>query len=762
MSKYRVIGQRVPKVDGYERVTGKAAYGADIHPPGMLYGRVLRSPYPHARIKSIDVSRAEVLDGVKAVITGDDFPTIKPGAHLQDGAVPRDLYGVAITVMAREKALFVGHAVAAVAATSPQVAEDALDLIRVEYEPLEPVEDAESAMRPDAPVIHSHLFTMSLGERATTPSNVAERIELGWGDVEKGFAEADAVVEGTYRTRMVHQGYIEPDAATVWIDPDGMVNIWSSSQSQFGVRNQVSAILGIPQNKIRAIAAEIGGGFGGKLQVRLEPLCVLLVRKARRPVRMSMTRAEVLQATGPGAPSVAHVKLGATKDGRLTAARVTFIMDAGCFPGSPVAAAASGGLAPYRLPHMKVEGFDVVTNKPKVQAYRAPGSTQAAFAIEQGMDALAEKLGIDPLQLRIKNATEEGDRLPNGQPLPRVGYKQILEQVSKHPAWTTPLKGPNRGRGLAVSYWRGATFTSACHVILNKDATLELVAGAVDLTGTRTTMAQVAAEEIGLSMDEVHSTVGDTSNSGFSDASDGSRIAYTMSTAVHAACQDIIAQLKQRAAEKLKVDAKLIDYANKVFVVKDVPEKRVTLAELAEASYAGRGTIIGKGVAAGMKFAPAFGAHVADVEIDTETGKAKVLRYTAFHEVGCALNPNQVEGQIQGGAVQGIGWGFFEEYVFDKGVMKNPTLLDYRLPTALDVPLIETDIIEVPAPEGPYGVRGVGEIPIGPPPAALANAVYRAIGIRLTELPMNPERVFWAIKSRARARESSSVSAPAA
>jgi CO/xanthine dehydrogenase Mo-binding subunit len=752
MAEFTVIGSRLAKVDAPERVTGKAAFGADLNLPGMLWAKVVRSPYPHARIKKIETSKALALPGVKAVITASDFPPLPKGATAPlVGEVSIDLSAIREIVMASDKVRYHGQVVAAVAALDPFIAEEATRLVEVEYEELPVVEDVIEAMKPEAPLVHEDLFTTeeATQKKSAQPSNIATHMVYSRGDVEAGFREADVVLEHTYRTQMVHQGYMEPQACAARVEPDGKITVWTSAQGHFTVRTQLVELLGVPANRLKVVPMEIGGGFGGKALALFEPTVVALAQKTGRPVKLVISREEVLRATGPGAPAVITVKAGAKRDGKLTAVSAIMRYDAGAFPGSPVGRGILVGLAPYKLDNMWAEGFDVVTNKPRVQAYRAPGGTPAAFAVESHMDAMAEAIGMDPLEFRQRNAADQGDLLPLGMPLNRVGLKQILEQVKSHPCWTTPLTGPNRGRGLALGYWIGGSFTSSAEVKINPDATAAVFVGTVDLTGTRTTILQMVADELQLSPQEVTITVGDTDTAPYADLSGGSRITYTMSAAVHQACQDTLAQLKERAAGKLKVAVEDVEYKEKRFWAKGDPQNAITLKEVARESVAwGLGPVVGKGSTTRMQPAHAYAAHVADVQVDPETGKVQILRYTCFQDAGRAVNPVQVEGQMQGGAVQGIGWALTEEYVFDKGVLKNASLLDYRCPVALDLPMIDTVIVEVPASDGPYGIRGTGEVPIVPPGAALANAIYRAVGVRLYELPMNPERVFWALQAK--------------
>lgn len=749
MPAYNIIGTSLSKVDAPERVTGKATYGADLNLPGMLWAKLVRSPHAHARIKKIDTRKASAVPGVKAIITAKDLPSLPKGATAPlVGEVSIDMSAIREIVMASDKARYHGQVVAAVAATDPFIAAEAADLVHVDYEVLPVVEDVLQAMGPDAPLVHEDLHTVeeSTQEKSKNPSNVATHMVYSRGDVAAGFKDADVVIEKTYKTQMVHQGYMEPQACAARVEPNGKVTLWTCAQGHFTVRTQLVTLLGIPASQLNVVPMEVGGGFGGKALALFEPTAIVLAQKTNRPVKLVISREEVLRATGPGAPAVITVKAGAKKDGQITALTTTMRYDAGAFPGSPVARGILVGLAPYKLDNMVAEGFDVLTNKPRVQAYRAPGGTPAAFAVEALMDAIAKKIGVDPLTFRRKNAAKEGDTLPLGMPLNRIGLTEMLGEIAKHPCWTSPLNGPHRGRGLALGYWIGGSFTSSAEIKINPDATASIFVGTVDLTGTRTTISQMVADELQLDPTDVTITVGDTDTAPFADLSGGSRITYTMSVAAHNASQDVMQQLKQRAAEKMKVSVDSVSYQTKIFSDKDNPDKQVSLAELARESVAwGSGPIIGKGSTTRLQPAHAYAAHVADVEVDPDTGKVSILRYTCFQDVGKAINPAQVEGQIQGGAVQGIGWALNEEYIFSNGELKNASLLDYRCPVALDLPMIETVLTEVPASEGPYGLRGVGEVPIVPPGAALANAIFNATGTRLYELPMNPERVFWAM-----------------
>ena len=752
-NEYNVVGTRPIRHDGYEKVTGRARFGADIHLPGMLFGKVLRSQYAHARIKRIDTSKAEVLPGVKAVATAADLP--EPSANVvdqQEGALFN--YGFySRNVLAREKALYRGHAVAAVAATSPHLAEEALAAIDVEYEVLPAVLDARDAMKDGAPILHERLATLTnpafrAGGYAESdpdhPSNVASSFEFSTGDLEAGFDAADVVVEREYRTRAVHQGYIEPHSATVLWNNDDTVTIWCSSQGQFAVRDNTAALLGLPVSKLKVIPMEIGGGFGGKGQggVYLEPVAAVLSRKSGHPVKLTMTRAEVFQGSGPTSGAHMRVKLGATSDGRITAADATLIFEAGAFPGSPVPSGCRTMFAPYVIPNAHILGLDVVVNTQKVAAYRAPGSPVAAFAVESLVDELAERLGMDPLEFRLANASKESTRPVIGPPFRRIGNVELIEAARQHPHYHAPLGGPNRGRGVASGFWFNATGPASAVASVNSDGTVSLVGGSPDIGGTRAVMAMQVAEVLGLAAEDVKPSIGDTDSIGYSTGAGGSSVAFKMGTACHDAAQDIKRQMIARAARLWEVGPDDVDYEAGLLRHKRDPELRLSFAELAAKLNASGGPVVGRATVQPPGAGNAFALHIVDVEVDPGTGKVEILRYTALQDAGKALHPGYVEGQMQGGAVQGIGWALNEEYVFDdEGRMLNSSFLDYRMPTSLDLPMIDTVIVEVPNEAHPFGARGVGEVSIVPPMAAVANALHNATGVRFSELPMNPARV---------------------
>jgi CO/xanthine dehydrogenase Mo-binding subunit len=744
---YKVIGTRPIRHDGTDKVTGRALYGADFQMAGLLHGRILRSPHAHAQIRSIDVRKALALPGVEAVVTSEDLP--EPGdriAELGEGAV--NLRHLSSNVLAREKVLYKGQAVAAVAAINGHVAEEALNLIEVSYEPLPPVLDVRAAMQDGAPLLHANLITESLGKPTGKASNVAKRFQFKLGDVEKGFAAAKVVFEREFHTATVHQGYIEPHNATALWNADGNLTIWCSTQGAFTVRAQVAELLNIPIARVKVIPMEIGGGFGGKIRVYLEPVAAVLSRKAGKPVKVLMSRAEVFEGTGPTPGSYIKVKMGADASGRLTAAQAYLAYEAGAFPGSPIGPGAMCIFACYDIPNVLVDGFDVVVNKPATSAYRAPGATNAGFASETVVDEICTALKIDPLEFRIKNGAREGTRRADGPVYPRIGMIETVEAAREHPHYKAPLNGPNRGRGVASGFWFNCGLKSSATASVNADGTVGLVEGSTDIGGTRTSIAMQLAEALGIRAEEVRPVVGDTEVVGYTDVTGGSRVTFATGWAAYEAAQDIKRQMIARAVQIWGVKPEDVTYEEGTLRCRSDASKRFTFKELAAQLHATGGTIVGRASVDPPGCGGAFATHIADVEVDPDTGKVTILRYTAIQDAGRAVHPSYVEGQIQGGTVQGIGWALNEEYIYnDKGVMTNASFLDYRMPTSLDLPMIDAVIVEVPNPGHPYGVRGVGEVPIVPPPAALANAIYRAVGVRMHELPMSPGRVVNALYS---------------
>jgi CO/xanthine dehydrogenase Mo-binding subunit len=753
---FRVIGTRPVRHDGLEKVTGQALYGADYAMPGMLHGKVLRSPHAHALIKSINVDKALKHPGVYAVITGADFPEVK-GVMAQVGELVVNTHYLSLNVMARDKVLYDGHPVAAVAATGKHVAEEALELIDVEYEVLPLVMTADEAMKPDAPVLLPELRSRFIAHRTDPgspegpdlPTNIASHIQFQRGDLEAGFRAADFVIEREYTTATVHQGYIEPQNALAMHSADGHIIIYCSTQGSFNVRTLTASMLGLPEGMIRVVPAEIGGGFGGKTTIYLEPLAVLLSKKSGRPVKLTMSRGEVLRATGPTSGTKMRVKMGATREGKITAAEVWMAYEAGAFPGSPFAPGAMTTLGSYSIENLKIDSFDVVVNRPKVAAYRAPGSPVSAFACETALDELAEKCGIDPLELRLRNASREGTPQPAGPPFKKIGYVETVEGIKNSEHYRSELRGKYRGRGVASGFWFNGGLQSSAVVNIHTDGTVSVVTGSVDIGGSRAAMAMVAAEVLGLEAGEVRPIVSDTDASGHTDVTGGSRIALATGLAVYDAAHDAVRQLKERVAKLWEKRPDEIEFESGVFTALGDGTGAMPLKQLASRLARTGGPVSGRAtVNAGAVGAVgnAFATVCVDVEVDPDTGKVQILRATIAQDAGRAIHPSYVEGQMQGGFAQGIGWALNEEYVYDgRGILRNAGLLDYRMPTCLDLPLIEAIVVEVPNPSHPLGVRGVGEVSIVPPMAAVANAIYRAVGVRMTQLPMSPPRLLKAL-----------------
>ncbi len=759
--EYLVVGTRPIRHDGPDKVVGRARYAADVHPTGLLHAKLLRSPHAHAVIKSIDASRALALPGVKAVATGADFPMVSAeAADQEEGAVVN--YGFySRNVIAREKALYLGHVIAAVAAVSAPIAEEALSLIDVDYEALPPVMDAYAAMKDDAPILHDRLLTLvnpkiRPGGYGDTPdgkgSNIASRYEFRVGDVEQGFREADAVAEREFHTKAVHQGYIEPHSATGMWHSDDSVTVWCSTQGHFALRDHTAAILGVNVSKVKIVPMEIGGGFGGKGQggCYIEPVVAVLSRKSGQAVKLTMTRQEVFQGTGPTSATHIRVKLGATKEGKITAADCRLIYEAGAFPGSPVSTGCRTMLAPYEVPNAYVEGLDVVCNTQKAAAYRAPGSPAAAFAAESVIDELCRKLSMDPVEFRLRNAAKEGTRQPTGPVFRRIGMLETLQAAEDHPHLYEPISGSNTGkrggRGVAAGAWFNSSGPASAVASVNPDGTVGLVEGSPDIGGTRAAMAMHLAEVLGIPVEEIKPSIGDTDSIGYSSGASGSGVTFKMGTACYEAGLDIKRQVIERAARIWEVDPDDVEYDGGIISHKGDSELRTTIKELAPRLNGTGGPIVGRATVNPPGVGNAFAVHIVDVEVDPETGKVDILRYTAIQDAGKAIHPGYVEGQMQGGASQGIGWALNEEYYLDnQGRMLNSSFLDYRMPTSLDLPMIDTVIVEVPNPGHPYGVRGAGELPLVPPMAAVANAIYDAVGVRMTRLPMSPGNVLEAL-----------------
>jgi len=735
--QFKWIGTSPIRPDGLDKVTGRALFGADLKLPGMLIGRILRSPHAHARIRGMDTSKAEALAGVKAVVTSADFPD-QPSVYVGPDRVQSNLHHITRNVMAREKALYDGHAVAAVAATSASIADQALKLIEVDYEVLAHVTDVAAALAPDASLLHEDLITRGMDPAPEKPSNVAKYGEFSVGDAEAGFAEADEVVEMDFTTETVHQGYIEPHACVAHYKQDGQGEIFCSTQGHFVVRAVTAKLLGMKQADLKVTASELGGAFGGKTVVYVEPVALALSRKCSLPVRVVMSRVEVLKASGPTACSIMKVKIGAKKDGTIS----------GAFPGAPVIGAAMCAFSRYDLANVKTTAYDVVINRPKAAAYRAPGSPIAAFGVESTLDAVARKIGMDPLEIRLKNAARNGSTTVFGQTFTNIGYAETIEALMDHPNYKVPL-GPNQGRGVASGFWFNGGGESSATMHINDDGTAVVGTGSPDVAGSRASMALMAAETLGIDYDQVRATVADTANVGYTHVSGGSRVTLSTGLAVVNSANKVIDELCLRAAKIWGVEPEGITWedGHAKPASSNVGEfEPLSLAQIAAQKAATGGPIVGSAGVNATGVGPGVATQICDVEVDPETGKLTILRFTTAQDVGRAIQPDSVVGQIQGGSVQGIGWALNEEYVYgEDGLLQNPGFLDYRMPLASDLPMIDAVMVEVTNPEHPYGVKGVGEANIVPPMAAVANAVRDATGVRVTSLPISPPRLLAAL-----------------
>ncbi|ESX99816.1 oxidoreductase [Mesorhizobium sp. LNJC399B00] len=740
--KFSSVGTRPIRPDGVDKVTGRARYGADFNMAGQLVGRILRSPHAHARILKIDTSKAEKLAGVKAVITAADLPDLTDG----DAA----MYDVLDNCMARGKALYDGHAVAAVAAVDARTARQALKLIEVEYELLPHVTDVDEAMKHTAPLINDTIFTEGLEEKPVKPSNVTKRSQFGHGDVHQGFGHADVIVERSFKTEQTHQGYIEPHACVASVSSDGTADLWVCTQGHFVYRQHCAQLLGLEASKLRVTSSEIGGGFGGKTHVWAEPVALALSRKAGRPVKLVMTRDEVFRASGPTSATSIDVKIGARKDGTITAAEATLRYTSGPYAGTWAEIGAMTAFACYKLNNVQTVGFEVLVNRPKTAAYRAPSAPMAAFAVESAVDELAKELGMDPVEFRIKNAAQEGTRSSYGPVYGPIGIGPTLEAAKHHPHMKAPL-GKNQGRGMACGFWFNFGGQTCVDLNIGMDGSVSLAVGTVDVGGSRASLSLVAAEELGIDYAQLKAVVADTSSLGYNDMTDGSRGTFSSSMATISAARNAIKILRERAAQTWDIPVDDVVWENGHAIAKG--EKygnlaALSLKEIAAASGKTGGPIAGHSELVADGAGVSFATHICDIEVDPDTGSTRVIRYTVIQDAGKAVHPTYVEGQYQGGAAQGIGWALNEEYIYGKdGRLQNAGFLDYRIPVCSDLPMIDTQILEIPNPNHPYGVRGVGETSIVPPLAAIANAVSNAAGVRMTHIPMSPPRVLAAIEA---------------
>ena len=738
----KVVGTNPVKHDGLDKVLGRAKFGADAYLPGMLYGKILRSPHAHAIIKSIDTSKAEALPGVKAVITSADFPEIPQGTGWGD---------MSRNTIAREKALFDGHPVAAVAATSEQVAKRACKLVEVEYEVLPHVIDVEDAMAEGAPILHDYMRTKGDENAPDVPTNVCEKMVSKLGDVAVGFEAADCVVEHEFDSKPMHQGYIEPQGCIADYSEDGLVEVWTCTQAPFVYRDRLSAVLKIDAAKINVQQSELGGGFGGKTGFYAEPLAIILSKKASAPVKMTLTRAEVFRGTGPVSGTKSRIKMGCTKDGKITAAEADLYFQTGPYTGSMYFNAPNAMFTRYELENVYIEAYEVVSNRPKVNSFRAPCVPQIVFGVEGIIDEMAKKVGMDPIDFRLKNAAKEGHTTIYGDTWGPVGFIETLEAAKETDHYKTPVKD-GEGRGISCGFWFNRGGETSSTMTLAPDGTVTIATGTADVAGSRISIAMMATEELGISVDKVRVRMADTNSLGFNRVTAGSRTTFSVGMVVVDNARKCITELCRRAANIWGVAEEEVVFEDGQ--VKPVSSnvgdfEPMSVGEITSKTTMTNGAIVSSSSMNVTGAGPGFGVNIVDLKVDEGTGRVDVLRWTVVQDAGKAIHPVQVEGQLQGAAIQGMGWALNEEYIYtDEGKLDNPGFLDYRMPVASDAPMVDCKIVEIPNPKHPFGLRGVGEVPVVPTMAAVGNAITDAIGIRPTSLPMSPPKLLKLIEER--------------
>ncbi|HEX4216452.1 MAG TPA: xanthine dehydrogenase family protein molybdopterin-binding subunit [Candidatus Dormibacteraeota bacterium] len=747
---YRFLGKRRPMIEGPEKVSGRTQYTGDLVLPRMLHARPVLSPYAHANILSIDATKARAVPGVVAVLTDQDLPTRNRPLASRNSAV-----------LARERVVYQGQPVVLVVGETEEAATDGAALVEIDYEPLEAIVDPEKAMQDDSPLVwpdgiqsdedmaSMHAAVDRGEEEETKPSNIHGHLHFQRGDAEAGLAASDVVVRRTYRTPSMHQGYLEPHASVA--DYDAVrkeLTVHTSTQGQYSVRDELAKLLGLSRQRVRVIPMTVGGGFGAKYGI-IDPLTAGASMVTGRPVRMVLSRTEDFLATTPAPASTIELQMGSTAAGVLNGLKARVVIDNGAFSMSlgGIMGVLIGGY--YKCANVDIECFDVITNKLPAGAYRAPGAPPTSFALETAMDDIASQLGLDPLEFRMANAAGDGDLMGNGDPWPSLGLRECLERVREHPIWRNRKDAPDEGVGLALGAWPGAAAPAAAICRVQGDGTVQVNVGSVDISGLNSSLVLVAAEVLQVHPDKVELVQGDTRGGLFAGASGGSQTTYSVSTAVRAAAEEARRQLLHEAADKLEVGEEDLEVADGDVQVKGAPTRRVSIPELAasaESRRGGAGPITGDGRSAMPSNAPGAAAHLCRVRVDRETGEVTLLEYASAQDIGFAMNPMMVEGQIQGGTVQGMGWGLHEAMVHDAdGQLITASFLDYALPSIDVVSDIDVQLVEKPSEHGLNGARIVGEPPVVPGAGAIANAIFHAVGIRLNEIPMTPERVLAAL-----------------
>ena len=738
-SEFSVIGKNSIRVDAMEKVTGRATYAGDVYLPGMLMCKIMTSTRSHAKIVSIDTTAAEALPGVRCVIIGSDYPDVRFGSGaLKDRRI-----------MAREEVFYIGEPVAAIAADDEITALEAIGLIEIKYEDIKHVVDPLQAIYGSSVDVHSDLedfegFGFALG------GNNCTMLDSDRGDVEQGFKDSDVIIEETYHTQPISQGFLEPMACVADVEANGRLDIYASTQGPYQVRSQLASVLEMSISNIKVTAMEMGGGFGAKLRLALEGFPAMLSIKTGKPVKLVCTREEAFTLNGPRLETNIYLKTGVTNDGKILAREARSVFDVGAYLGAGPNAGVGHGLGAYNIPNFKLRSYGVYTNKLYVGSYRASGVADMNFATESHTDVIAHKLGLDPMEFRIKNALSEGDTAVNGSTIPVNGLMETILAVKERMGLPKKME-EGRGVGIAVGEWRSGSGPSTASISVNEDGTVSLLTGSVDISGSDTSLAQIAAESLGLRLEQVVVAKRNTDMAPFTGPSGGSRIVYSQGRAVQNAAEDTKAKLMDLAADRLGVPADALECAGGSVYVQDNPPQSLDLGQLARMSLTSRGgPIIGTASLSSLPYAPVFNAQAAEVIVDRETGQVRVTRFVQAQDIGKAINPMGVEGQLEGGAVQGIGRALSEEILIDKetGQVRNPSLATYLMPLSVDMPDIENILVEVPSADGPFGARAVAESPGFGPPAAIANAIFDAVGVRIKTLPLSAERVLAAIQGR--------------
>ncbi len=739
---FSVIGQPIVRGEGPEKVSGQSVYASDVNLPGMLRGKILRSPLPYARIVSIDTSRARALPGVHAVITGQDIPDRRVGRLLRD-----------CPVLCKDKVLFVGDKVAAVAAEDPDIAEEALLLIDVEYEDLSPVFDPEEAMTGDAPTLHEGMESYpGLPQPPSGINNVFAHNVWDKGDIEQGFAESDLIFEHTFTTQLHHQAYLEPHACVVDIDDDGRVQIWACNKGPFMLREQLAKVWDMPEANILVNPTNIGGDFGGKGSFMDIPLCYYLSQASGRPVKMVMDYVQELMAGNPRHPATITIKTGMKSDGRIWARQARCVFNSGAYgafkPRVHLRGADHSG-GPYRIPNVHIDSYMVYTNNIPCGHMRAPAKPQVAFAVESHMDLIAREMGMDPYEFRMLNVLQEGDSNPVGEEWVNIRAGDVLQKAAEAAGWDQP-KSPNVGRGISISDQPPGSGMSSAEVRMDAEGRATLLMSLWDTgTGAHTVLRQMVAETLTIPVEDVGVVIRDTDAVGFESGPGGSRVTYTSGQSTVGAAEDLKEQLTVMAAEYMGASADAVTLEAGQFQANE-GGRAMSLKDVAAQAV----TALGDDLSAEKTYtAPpseytSYCAQVAEVEVDPETGEVKVTKFITAHDVGTVLNPLFHQGQIEGGVIQGLGYALMEEMETEEGRIANLSLGDYKIPTIKDVPELVTVLLEDGGGPAPFESKGIGESSNTPVAAAIANAVHDAIGAPVMQLPVTAERVLRVIKGR--------------